>query len=499
MSAKPLVAIVGRPNVGKSTLFNRMIRRLRSIVADEPGVTRDRIFSDAVLNGPGGEVPVVLIDTGGLDPDTDDPIMSRVFDQTQLAIDEADAVILLVDGRAGLVPSDAEVARMLRRSGKPVILAVNKIEGTKQDAAAAEFSELAIEPTIFVSAAHGRNVPELADAVVAALGDRAVVVEESPADAELEEGEGPESQGPEEQELESEGLPSATRVAVLGRPNAGKSSLVNRLLGEDRHLVSDIAGTTRDTVDSRLARHGKEYVFIDTAGIRRKSSIALRLERYSVFAARKGLESSDVALLLLDATQPIAEQDAKIAAFAFRDGKAVILVVSKWDAKRPEDDQRSHTEKLRTELAHLSYAPVIYTSAHTGFGLDRLLPEIDRVLAESHKRIATGELNRFLEYLTSKHDLPSKRGKHARLYYLRQIGVAPPRFLASVNDPELFHFSWRRHLLNELRHEYGFDGVPILVGYRGRKKKAKVGEKAGAPKRRRSEAGEVRASRGRTK
>ncbi|MBI2374930.1 MAG: ribosome biogenesis GTPase Der [Deltaproteobacteria bacterium] len=466
MSTKPLVAIVGRPNVGKSTLFNRMIRRLRSIVADEPGVTRDRIFSDAVLRGPSGDVPVVLIDTGGLDPDSDDPIMSRVFDQTQLAIDEADVVVFLADGRAGLVPADSEVARRLRKSGKPVILAVNKVDGTKQDVLGAEFQELAIEPTLFVSASHGRNVPELADAIVAALGDRAKVVEAPDVDHEDLDAE-PAPEGSKAAEEEA----GPVRVAVIGRPNSGKSSLVNRLLGEDRHLVSDIAGTTRDSVDSRFARHGREYVFVDTAGIRRKSSIALRLERYSVFAARKGLESSDVALLLLDATQPVADQDAKIAAFAFREGKAVVLVVSKWDAKRPEDDQRSHSAMLRDQLAHLAYAPIVYTSAHTGFGVDRLLPAIDLVVAEHARRVPTGELNRFVEDVSERHALPTKKGRRARLYYLRQIGTRPPRFLASVNDPALFHFSWRRHLLNELREAYGFEGVPIYVGYRGRKKK----------------------------
>ena len=498
MSGAPIVAIVGRPNVGKSTLFNRLVGQMRSIVADEPGVTRDRIYADAVIAGERDDYAVVLVDTGGLDPDTDDPIMSRVLDQGQLAIDEADVVVFVADGRAGLVGEDRDLADRLRRSQKPTILAVNKLDGSEHEAMAAEFYRLGIEPTLAISAAHGRSIRDLTEAIVARLPEGTAPIPAEPtkprrrggkkgtrrqeaealaeeAEAAAEAAEAEEGAPPEEAALEAEDGPvaraqGAIRVAVVGRPNVGKSSLINRLLGEDRHLVSEIAGTTRDAVDSLIERKGKGYLFIDTAGIRRKRSIALRLEQFSVVAALKGLDRSDVALLLLDPTQGIAEQDAKVAAFAFEKGKAVVLVVSKWDQRQGESSAKETTEWVHRELPHLSYAPVVVTSAHTGYGLDRLFQTIDAVAEEQGRRVSTGELNRFLEQLLKTHPPQSKKGKHGRIYYIRQIGTHPPRFLASCNDPELIHFSYRRYLVNELRERYGFSGVPLLVGYRGREK-----------------------------
>ena len=461
---RPIIAIVGRPNVGKSTLFNRLARRNRAIVADEPGVTRDRLYAEAEMSGPRVDVPVILVDTGGFDPENKDPIMQRVVDQTQFAIDEAEVVVFVLDGRAGLLPEDRDFAKRLRRGGKAVIAAVNKVDGDKQESLVGEFHQLGMERTIPVSASHGRYIRDLEEMIVellsvpegAAIEVGADAAEEVSVDTAVEE---------------DEPVAGPIRVAVIGRPNVGKSSLVNRLLGEDRHLVSDIAGTTRDSVDSMLARDGQDYLFIDTAGIRRKRSIAMRLEKFSVVAALRGLQRSDVALLLLDATQPIADQDAKVSSFAYERGRAVILVVSKWDAKDGETGIRSHTEAIRRELAHLSYAPLVFTSALTGYGLERLLPQVKRVAEQHGKRISTGELNRFVEELMDHHPPPTRRGKRARIYYVTQIGTRPPRFLVSVNNPKLIHFSYRRYLVNEIRKRYGFEGVPLLVGYRSRSKK----------------------------
>ncbi len=455
---KPIVAIVGRPNVGKSRLFNRFLKAQRSIVADMPGVTRDRIYADATLEGTRGSVDVVLVDTGGFDPTSEDPIMRRVVEQTQLAIDEADAMIFLTDGRVGISPEDHDVAKMLRRSGKPVIVGVNKIDGPKQEDLLHDFYGLGLPDMLPISAAHGRNVGELEEMVADRLPtpiDEMGLVDELPSP-----GEDPsDATGP-------------IRIAVIGRPNAGKSSLINRMLGEDRHLVSEVAGTTVDSVDSLVLHQDQEYLFIDTAGIRRKRSIAMRVEKFSVIAALKGLERSDVALLLLDATEDVANQDAKVSAFAYEKGKAVILVVSKWDAVSGKT-KKEIGDKLREELPHLAYAPVVFTSAHTGEGVDRLLPTAKKVHKEYGRRITTGKLNKFVEELMDRHPPPSKKGKQGRIYYVTQIDVRPPRFLISVNDPKLIHYSYRRYLINELRKAYGFDGIPLLVGYRSHKEKEK--------------------------
>lgn len=468
---KPVVAIVGRPNVGKSTLFNRLVGRQRSIVADEPGVTRDRIYADAEFSGPRVDRSVVLVDTGGFDPHGEDPFAARILDQTQLAIDEADVVIFLTDGRAGLLPEDRDVALFLRRAGKKAVLAINKVDGPQQGAVMHEIYGLGLEPSIEISAAHGRNIGELEELVLELL----------PAG----EGEAEDEEEAENEESgadgEDEGAPAERagpiRVAVIGRPNVGKSSIVNRLLGEDRHLVSDVAGTTRDAIDSLIERDGGSYLFIDTAGIRRKRSIAHRVEKFSVVAALKGLDRSDVALLLIDPTQEIADQDAKVSSFAYEKGKAVILVVSKWDTQEGEIQKAAFTERLRQSVPHLSYAPVVFTSSKSGYGLDRLFQEVERVYAAHGRRVTTGELNRFLEVVKKDTPPPSKRGRSAKIYYITQVGVRPPRFQVSVNDPELLHFSYRRYLVNELRRRYKYQGVPLLVGYRSRTQKGEDGGK----------------------
>ena len=462
----PVVAIVGRPNVGKSRLFNRLARSPRSIVADQPGVTRDRIYAETELAGVVDDREVVLVDTGGFDPESEDPIMRRVLEQSELAVDEADTIIFLTDGRAGVLPEDHDVARFLRRSGKPVIVAVNKLDGPAQDDLLHEFHGLGLPQLIPISAAHGRNVGELAE----------LVVETLPGAEETMPGF---SEPPEPGEDPSE-VAGPIRVAVIGRPNAGKSSLVNRLLGEDRHLVSEIAGTTVDSVDSLVEVSGQQYIFIDTAGIRRKRSIVHRVERFSVFAALKGLERSDVALLLLDTSEDVARQDARVSSFAYERGKAVVLVVSKWDQASPETTTKAHTKTLREAMPHLAYAPIVYTSSHTGRGIDKLLPLVRRIHREYGQRVPTGQLNRFVEDLMRKHPPPSKNGRQGRIYYVTQIDIRPARFLISVNNPDLFHFSYRRFLVNELRKSYGFDGVPLLVGYRshrGEQREKKVREK----------------------
>jgi GTPase len=473
--AKPIVAIVGRPNVGKSRLFNRLLERARSIVDDIPGVTRDRIYANATLEGESGGYDVVLVDTGGFDPLSMDPIMRRVLEQTQLAIDEADVVVHLCDAKSGLLPEDRDISRMLRKSGKKVVLAVNKIDTEAQDPLVSEFFNLGVEPTIGVSATHGRFIRDLEEAIVEHLPNRELdmsAIEEPPSAFE-----------------DPEKSASALRVAVIGRPNSGKSSLINRLLGEERHLVSEVAGTTVDSVDSLVEHKGKQYLFIDTAGIRRKRSIAMRLERFSVVAALKGLERSDVALLLIDASQPIVEQDAKVSAFAYEKGKAVILVVSKWDKVQSAVTKADFTKNLREELRHLDYAPIVFSSAHSGLGVSGLFPAIERVQKHYVHRVPTGELNRFVEELMERTPPPSKKLRRGRLYFITQIGIRPPRFLVSVNDPDLIHFSYRRFLVNELRKRYGFEGVPLFVGYRSHASdKAKAGRSSPRAARRRRKA-----------
>jgi GTP-binding protein len=459
---RPVVAIVGRPNVGKSTLFNRWVGQQRSIVADEPGVTRDRIYADATLRGETRDYGVVLVDTGGLDPSSSDVIAARILDQTELAIEEADVVVFVVDGRAGLTDEDRRVAQRLRRAQKPHVLAVNKLDGLEHGHLAAEFFRLGVETTLAISAAHGREIRALEEELIAKLPEWAEPIpdevddDDADDDAPASASEGEPAEGDAPSRRADPRPPGPIRIAVIGRPNVGKSSLVNRLLGEDRHLVSEVAGTTRDAVDSVVEFQGKPYILVDTAGIRRKRSIALRLEQFSVFAALKGLERADVALLVLDPTQGLADQDAKISAFAFEKGKAVILVISKWDTQRGVRTIEDVKTWVSEQLPHLDYAPILVTSAHTGFGVERLFPLVDAVFDEHARRVPTGELNRLVEALEKETPPQSRKGRRGRIYYLRQIGVRPRRFL-----------------INTLRERYGFAGVPVLVGYRARKKKKK--------------------------
>lgn len=510
----PVVAFVGRPNVGKSTLFNRVARRRISIVEDLPGVTRDRLYAQATFD----DVRFTLIDTGGFEPDPEERIFEAVREQTRLAIEEADVIVLVVDARAGIMPADRAVATELRRSGRPVLVAANKCDSPKQADFAAEFFELGVVDVAPVSAAHGIGISDLLEAVFAHLpepllekGREALRAFEDLGDAldsedameraldaaarllgDDEAGDdaadrsglpaedigggdpGPGAwEGEEAQDGEARGpriqLPDVLRLAVIGRPNAGKSSLVNKLLGEDRHLVSDIPGTTVDAVDSFFEYGGMRYRLIDTAGIRRKRSISLQMERYAVVSALKGLDRCDIALLLLDPMEGVTEQDLRIGAFAHDKGKSVILVVNKWDLAR---EAGLNAEAVRTaifeRMPFLSYAPVRFVSALTGRKVYDLLDTANEVARETFTRVSTGQLNRVLRAAIDAHPPPVYKGKRVKLFYGAQVRVAPPTFVVASNLPEGVHFSYQRFLQNRMREAFGFQGAPLRIFFRAR-------------------------------
>jgi GTP-binding protein len=439
---KPLVAIVGRPNVGKSTLFNRLVGRRDAIVEDVPGVTRDRHYGETDWSGRA----FLLVDTGGLEPETDEPILVEMRRQTQVAIDEAHLVVLVGDAHDGVTPSDTEVAARLRRAGKPTLVAVNKCDGPTQEAAALEFHELGIEPVFPISAQHGRGIAELLDAIALRLPEDTL----EPA---IELGE------------------DAPKIAVIGRPNAGKSTLINRLLGEERLLTFPAPGTTRDTIDTILRRGERSYLLIDTAGIRRQRSIHERLERVCVIRALKAMDRADVAWLLIDGSEGVAEQDAKVAGFVHDKGKGLVLVVNKWDlAQRSQDAARRFREEIERKLQFVSYAPVLFVSARTGARVEKLLAQTDALVGEHRKRVATGPLNRLFREVQGRHPPPSDGGRLVKLFYIAQVSTRPPTFVISTNHPDGVHFSYRRYVVNQLREAFGFEGVPIRVLYRKRGK-----------------------------
>jgi GTP-binding protein len=437
---KPVVAIVGRPNVGKSTLFNRLVGGKSAIVEDVPGVTRDRPYAEADWSGRS----FLLVDTGGFEPRAKEPISVEMRRQTQLAIDEADVVLLLCDARDGLLPSDVEVAAHLRRAGKPIVLAVNKIDGPALAAAALEFHRLGCDAVFPIAALHGLGISDLMDSVVRLLPAEEVAGEEA----------------------QDSRVP---RVAVMGRPNSGKSSLINRLLGEERLLTFAEPGTTRDPIDTVLQCGEREYRLIDTAGIRRQRSIHDRLERICVVRALKALDRADLAWLLIDAETGVAEQDAKVAAFAHDKGRGLILAVNKWDltAGRP-DAARRFRDEIERKLQFVSYAPVVFVSARTGLRVQKLLDVTDRVFSAYGERIATAPLNRFFREVLKRHPPPSDGGHLVKLYYITQVSARPPTFVVSVNRPESIHFSYKRYVVNQLREAFGFEGVPLRVLYRRR-------------------------------
>lgn len=437
--SKPIVAIVGRPNVGKSTLFNQIGKKRISIVDDMPGVTRDRIYLDAVWLGK----PFVMIDTGGIEFSGDDKILSSMRDQAKLAMDEADVIVFVVDGRTGLTTSDEEVGKMLRTTKKPVILAVNKIDSPKQDNDIYEFYNLGLGDPIPIAAANALNLGDLLDAVVAAFPDNSDEDEES----------------------------DEIHIAVIGRPNVGKSSLVNKLLGEERVIVSDIPGTTRDAIDTHFKKDDIKFTLIDTAGMRRKAHIDEAIEHYSVLRSLRAIDRSDVVLMVINAVEGITDQDTKIAGYAHDSGKGVILVVNKWDIYENKDEKSTlrFTEDLREKIGFLQYAPVIYISALTGQRVHRITDLVKYVADQQSMRIKTSVLNELLRDAIAINPPPSYKGKPLKVLFMTQAGIKPPKFIIFVNDPELMHFSYLRFLENKIRETFGFEGAPLKLIVRGRK------------------------------
>ncbi len=437
--SKPVVAIVGRPNVGKSTLFNKLIGERRSIVEDTPGVTRDRIYAEAEWN----ERRFILIDTGGIEPKSEDTILKQMRLQAEIAVASADVIIFLCDVRAGLLADDRDIAVMLKKSGKPIIVGVNKVDRVGEvPYEFYEFYELGFDrDPIAISSLHGTGSGDLLDAVI----------EECTFDENDEEDEG------------------VINVAVIGKPNAGKSSIVNRMCGEERVIVSDIAGTTRDATDTRVENSHGVFNFIDTAGIRRKSKVEDRIEKFSVLRANMAVERADVCLIMIDAQDGVTEQDEKIAGIAHEAGKACIIVINKWDTiEKDNSTVNTYNKEIRTALAYMPYAPIIYVSALTGQRVANIYEMIVNVYNEARKRITTGMLNDLLNDAMTRVQPPSDKGKRLKIYYMTQTSIAPPTFVIFCNSEELFHFSYRRYLENCLRDTFGFAGTPIKLVIRQR-------------------------------
>ncbi|MBP5462091.1 MAG: ribosome biogenesis GTPase Der [Lachnospiraceae bacterium] len=429
--SKPIVAIVGRPNVGKSTLFNAIAGEQISIVQDNPGVTRDRIYADAVwLN-----YAFTMVDTGGIEPDTKDDMLKHMREQAEIAIAAADVIIFVTDVREGLVDSDNKVADMLRRSGKPIVLCVNKVDSfAKFEADVYEFYNLGLGDPIPVSASSRLGFGELLDEVVKHF---------------------PMSSSAEEED-------TRPKVAIVGKPNVGKSSIVNKLLGENRVIVSDIAGTTRDAIDTTVTYNHKEYVFIDTAGLRRKAKISEEIERYSVIRTVAAVERCDVAVVVIDAQEGVTEQDAKIAGIAHERGKGIIIAVNKWDAIEKDDKTiYEHRNRIREILSFIPYADIVFISALTGQRLPKLFDEIEKVIDNQNKRIGTGVLNEIMMEATVLQQPPSDKGRRLKLFYVTQVAVKPPTFVIFVNDKELMHFSYTRYIENKFREAFGFEGTSL--------------------------------------
>jgi GTPase len=460
----PTIAIVGRPNVGKSTLFNRIVGSRRAIVGDEPGITRDRLYGEAEWRGHA----LRIVDTGGIIPEEKDFIPAEIFRQAKVALDEAAAVVMVVDGRSEIAAPDLELARLLNRTGKPLFLAINKIDTAKQQELVGEFHRLGIRKLFPVAAENGNGVDDLLDAVLEVLPPEEPTTEDTAVTEEQPE------------------VAVETKVAIIGHPNVGKSTLLNRLTGTSRAIVSPIPGTTRDAVDELIEHNGQRFRFIDTAGIRRKGKTHLMAEKLSVVMARKHLEAADIALLVIDATEGVSALDATIAGYAHESGRSVIVIVNKWDliisgqkkagreskasriqaSKRPAD-REAYEQRLRYALKFLNYAPVLFISASTGKGVDKIFPTLVEVAAERRKRISTAEMNRFLKYVDfDRATVPASQ--RVRIYYLTQASVSPPTFVLFTNRKVKLHFSYERFLENQLRKAFGFVGTPIWIKNRAR-------------------------------
>ena len=437
---KPIVAIVGRPNVGKSTLFNRLLGRRRAMVADIPGVTRDRNY--AAINR--FDKPFVLIDTGGFEPVTEDRLLQQMRQQSSLAMEEADVIIFMMDARSGLTPADIEVAHMLRRVKKPVFYVINKVDGDKLENESAEFYALGIDNLYTISAEHNRGVLDLMDDLMEVF---------PPAD-------------PHESEEE------LTRIAVVGRPNVGKSSLVNRLLGFERVVANPTAGTTRDSVDTLFMCNKKPYLLIDTAGIRRKGKTVEKLETYSVVDALRSIERADVVLVVIDAVEGVTEQDERIAGYVHEAGKGCVFVVNKWDALDKENATFGiYVDKVRDGFKYMSYAPIVFVSAMSGQRIGKIMTSVDEVMEQFCRRVSTAELNRIFSEAIDSHHAPLAHGRRVKFYFATQVAVKPPTFVIFTNQPDSIHFSYERYLSNKFREAFGFNGTPLKLLFRGRDKK----------------------------
>ncbi len=482
-SPNPLVAIVGRPNVGKSTLFNHIVGSRRAIVGDEPGITRDRLYGEAEWRGR----RLRIVDTGGILPDERDFIPAEIFRQARVAFDESAAIVMVVDGRSELAAPDLELARLLHKTGKPLFLAVNKVDSEKQSSLIDDFHRLGIRDMFPISAEHGRGVDDLLDAVIAILPHEPLTTEST---EDTEESEDRALAASDERPA------TETKVAIIGHPNVGKSTLLNCLTASDRAIVSPIPGTTRDAIDELVEHNGRRFRFIDTAGIRRKGKTHLMAEKLSVVMARKHLESADIALLVIDATEGVSQLDAAIAGYAHESGRSVIIVVNKWDlvlhpekinaekiggkqkparptkaermreSKRP-GDREAYEQRLRYELKFLSYAPVVFVSAKSGKGTEKIFPLLEQVATERRKRITTSEMNRFLERVDfARASVPMRQ--RVKILYMTQASVAPPTFVLFTNRAVKLHFSYQRFLENQIRHAFGFVGTPIWIKNRAR-------------------------------
>ena len=436
----PIVAIVGRPNVGKSTLFNRIAGERIAIVEDTPGVTRDRIYAQAEWVSK----HFTIIDTGGIEPDSEELIPKKMRQQAELAMDMAQVILFVVDGKAGLTPSDRDVALMLLKTKKPVLLVVNKVDNKNLPDDFYDFYELGFGEPIPVSSSIGLGTGDLLDEVVKNFA----------------------------QDMDTELDEDVVKVAIVGKPNAGKSSILNRLIGEERVIVSPIAGTTRDAIDTYIEMDGKKYLFIDTAGIRRKSKVYENIEKYSVIRAYASVEKADVVLTVIDAAEGISEQDSKIAGLAHDAGKASIVVVNKWDLiEKDNHSVKEYTKKIREELPFMQYCPILFVSALTSQRMGKIKETVDFIFDEASKRVATGVLNDVIGEAVMMNQPPSDKGKRLKIYYATQVGVRPPTFAIFVNEKELFHFSYQRYIENKLRENFGYEGTPLKIYVREKNRK----------------------------
>lgn len=438
MPAKPVIAIVGRPNVGKSTLFNRIAGKRKAIVIDEPGATRDRNYMDCIWNGKA----FTLIDTGGFEPTAREEIFVQVREQTNLAIEEADIILFMLDAKEGLTPSDTVIDRLLRGQGKNIFYVANKVDGEKNENLAADFYRLGMERVFTISARHGLGLNELLSAVTDYL---------------------PFTQDQDKSTTDDKHI----KIAIVGKPNVGKSSLINLISGSKRAIATPTPGTTRDAVDMTIKVRGKNYLLIDTAGIRKKNKISLILEKYSVIQALKSINLCDIALILIDAEDGITEQDAKIAGLAYERGKACIIAVNKWDKiKKDNTTVGKYVESIKEKIKFMDFAPIIFISALTGLRASKIFPLIDEIYDQYIKRINTSDLNSFLEYTVKKNSLPRYQSKQVRIFYTTQVGIKPPSFVFFVSSAKGIHFSYRRYLINQIRDKFNFNYVPLKIIFR---------------------------------